>query len=125
MNLRREYSARLRLRGTAEAAVPTGVSSVLAGLLWSQITGLPDAVEVQARRRELGNLPSASGRKLNFKHLAADQTASGAFVHREEVAALPVPAVVGVGSRRYEPSLPVEAGPRSRDDSEEEVGLRD
>src|SRR5260221_8383465 len=52
---------------------------VFAGLLWSQITGLADLIDVQPGRGELRNLASAPGGELNFKHLRPQHAAGRAF----------------------------------------------
>src|ERR1700676_5465062 len=87
---------RAGFRGTDECVRPYVSMLVFAGLFWSQIAGVADFVNVEACGRELGNLPSAAGWEFDLKHLRSDEAASSAFVHGEEVAALPVPAVIAV-----------------------------
>src|ERR1700722_13717366 len=70
--------------------------SVFAGFFRSQITGTANLIDAQTARGELGNLATALGWKFDLKYLSADKTSSGAFVHGEEVSALPVPAVIGM-----------------------------
>src|SRR5258708_28880728 len=70
--------------------------SVFTGLFRGQVAGLFDSLEAQSRRREFCDLRTAFRSDLHLEHLRADQAAGGAFVHREEMAPHPVPAVTGV-----------------------------
>ena len=66
-------------------------------LMRSQIAGVPDFVQVQARGRELGDRVAGPGSDFDIEYLRADHAADRAFVHGEEAAALPSSIPCGRG----------------------------
>src|SRR5437763_158847 len=54
------------------------------------------SIQFQAGGREFCDLPTARRPQLNVEDLRANQAANCAFIHREEVAANPVPTLVVV-----------------------------
>src|SRR6202140_5074092 len=66
---------------------------VLARFLRRQIARLSDSIQIQPARRKLRDLTAAPRWKFHLENLGSDQPPNGAFVHGEEVAAHPVPAL--------------------------------
>src|SRR5258708_12383291 len=66
---------------------------VLAWLLCRQIARLSDSIQIQPAGSKLRHLPAAPGWQFHVENLGADQAPYRAFVHGEEVAAHPVPAL--------------------------------
>src|SRR5579872_5225396 len=58
---------------------------------------MANLIQVQTCGRKLRNLPAAGGGQFDVKYLRSHEAASRTFVHGEEMAAQPVPAVVTVG----------------------------
>ena len=66
---------------------------VFAWSLRRQIAGLSDSIQIQAPGRKLCDLLAAPRREFHLENLGPDQASRSAFVHGEEVAAHPVPAL--------------------------------
>src|ERR1700722_9635740 len=68
------------------------------GLVRSEVTSVPNFVQIQTSWRELGNLRTGSRPDFQVKDLSADQAAHRAFVHGQEATADPIPSFVIVAS---------------------------
>src|ERR1700694_502909 len=66
---------------------------VFAWLLRRQIAGLSDSIQIQSAGRKLRDLPAATRWEFHVENLGSDHPPNCAFVHGEEVAAHPVPAL--------------------------------
>src|SRR5579859_485940 len=69
---------------------------VFAGLFGGYVAGVADFIRIEARGGKFGDLAAAAGAQSYFENLRTDEAASCTFVHREEVAAHPVPSVTGM-----------------------------
>src|SRR5260370_13858694 len=98
-----QSASRVASQASAKEVAPTDGNKttglhalVFAGFLWSQVTRLPDLIEVQACGRELSNLASAARGQFHLEDLGANQAARRAFVHRKKAASHPVPSFMAV-----------------------------
>src|SRR5258708_6289067 len=64
----------------------------------SQVAGLPHLFQIQARRRELGDLRPTPRSYFHIEQLGPDQAANRTLVHGKEAPAYPVPSLVVMAS---------------------------
>lgn|SRR3954464_2618146 len=68
--------------------------SVLAWFFWLQIASLPHSGQIKTGGRELRDFRASWSGNLHLEDARSHQLAGGAFIHGEEAATNPVPAVI-------------------------------
>src|SRR6202162_2476494 len=100
--------------GAGAPGSPSGSWLVLAWLLRRQIASLSHSIQIQAAWRELCDLPAAPRWEFHVENLGSDHPPNRAFVHGEEVATHPVPALEIVRVVNADHNFQLGLSPKSR-----------
>src|SRR5260370_5070550 len=79
-----------------------------------QIARLSHSIQMQTAGGKFRDLPAAPGWEFHLENLGSDQPPNGAFVHGEEVAAHPIPALEVVRVVNADHNLQLGLSPKSR-----------